>query len=532
MNTETMTCPITWDTRAARSKDGAFRIAGRVAVFDSRSHDLGGFREVLKRGAFKRVLSDAQTDVVLNVDHAGMPIARMSAGSLRLSEDGSGLKIEAELAPTSTAADVFALVQSNHLRDMSFAFVCGKDEWGREEGMALRTVLDVSSLHDVSIVTRPAYASTSVAARSGVRVAGERSQYGPDSENSYFRDLLVVAEAAQRRQASRLDPLLRGDDPGPSGVPGVRGREDVQAARMRLASVESRALSVAADGPLAPQNVPTELADLFATAARAAGVLPGLLGTQPLPADSGMSVKIPRLKSGASVAVDATENAALSDTDPVAAQVESPIVYISGQVELSRQVLDRARPDDFLAQELGAALGAAVDTQILNGTGEKGETIGLLNVTGATSTTWTALTPTGAELISRVGENYGAVARALGRRPDALLVSPTRAAWIYAQADSSKRPLTPRLLAALNEVPGMPATLGIGLNQEAILQVASGEAHLFMEPPRVTVVSDYTGSSNLMAKFTATVSLALIVPQPAAVGVISGTGLIAPPTFA
>lgn len=531
MNTETLTAPISWDRKASRSSGGTLRLVGHAAVFDQRSHDLGGFREEIAPGAFRRALSDPGTDVVLNADHAGLPLARQSAGTLKLSEDATGLKLTAELAPTSQARDVHALVQSGHLTDMSFAFIAGADEWTRGETPPLRRVTAVRALLDVSVVTTPAYSGTAVGARSGVRVVGERDSYGPDSEHSYFADMVRVAEAGARRQASRLDPTLRGHDPGEGSAIGNRHRGTLEEARKRLAQVEQRTLSTSEDSAIVPQNVPDGVAARFATAARAAGVMPAILPTEPIPAETGMEIKIPKLVKGASTTVD-KENEAVADVDPEAGQTKVPIAYVSGEIEMSRQLLDRGRPDDAIARDLGADLGLRIDLQVLNGSGETGQTLGLLNIAGIASTAYTDATPTGSELVPKIGANFAAVATALGYAPDVLLATPARRAWIFAAEDEQKQPITPRLPASLTDAPALALGLGEGANQDAIVTLASGECTLYIDRPQIMVpVADYSGSGTLSVKVLVWTSLALLAPRPQAVGVISGTGLTTP-TFA
>ena len=533
MNTiETLTAPITWDATASRSNSGGATLVGHAAVFDRRSQDLGGFVEELAPGAFKRALDDPQTDAMLLAEHGGLPLARQSAGTLNLSEDGTGLRVEATLAPTTAARDIQALVESKHLTQMSFAFTCAADEWSRAEGSPLRRVTEVGRLFEVSVVGTPAYPQTSIAARSGVRVTAERGHYGADSEHSYFKDLLRVAEADQRRRAAQLDPVLRGRDMGePGGVAGRRRQDgSLEDARKRLASAEGRALTTTSASPLVPENVPDSLASEFATAARNVSVMPGIIGeVEPLPADTGMTLKVPKIKTGkgASVTVDG-ENETVSETLPETAQVEVPIAYVSGEVKLSRQLLDRARPDNAIAQELGAALGERVEHQILAGSGEGEEALGLLNIEGISSTTWTSETPTGPEMVKKIGANYAAVATALGYAPDLVLATPARRAWLLAQTDKQEQPLTPRLPASLSEVPGLALGLGGGENQDAILTLATPEVDVYMNPPQVKVMADFDGSNTLTAKVIAWTSLAVLVVREQGVGKITGSGLVTP----
>jgi hypothetical protein len=83
-----------------------------------------------------------------------------------LSEDERGLYIETEL--DGSDPDVRAIIpkmQRGDLDKMSFAFVPVRQSWDDSGDMPKRTIEDVS-LHDVSIVTTPAYAGTEIGLRS------------------------------------------------------------------------------------------------------------------------------------------------------------------------------------------------------------------------------------------------------------------------------------------------------------------------------------------------------------------------------
>jgi HK97 family phage prohead protease len=131
-------------------------IVGYAAVFDSPSVDMG-FIEYVSRGAFTKTLKDG-ADVRLLLDHEGAPLARTRSGTLRLSEDERGLKVEADLDPTNPLAQtVLSALRRGDMNQMSFAFRTIRDSWSKDG--AVRELREVQ-LYDVSVVTFPAYEAT------------------------------------------------------------------------------------------------------------------------------------------------------------------------------------------------------------------------------------------------------------------------------------------------------------------------------------------------------------------------------------
>lgn len=156
----------TTEVRAIRSADGqTVNVRGYAAMWDQEADGLP-FREVIKRGAFKRSL-DRGDDVFLLVNHDtdALPLARRSAGTLTLVEDEVGLLIDANLDLRSAAAtDAAVALELGNADKMSFAFrVAEGGSTKSEDGVRELRALD---LFEVSIVTWPAYSSTSVGLRS------------------------------------------------------------------------------------------------------------------------------------------------------------------------------------------------------------------------------------------------------------------------------------------------------------------------------------------------------------------------------
>jgi uncharacterized protein len=142
--------------------DGVMRLSGYAAVFNDPSVPLP-FSERIAPGAFRKTLSETP-DVRLLINHEGLPLARTKNETLTLSEDEVGLRFDAELPDTSEARDLYTLIQRGDVDQMSFAFRVIRQKWNSDRSE--RTLTEVSLADgDVSVVTYPAYPTTTVEAR-------------------------------------------------------------------------------------------------------------------------------------------------------------------------------------------------------------------------------------------------------------------------------------------------------------------------------------------------------------------------------
>jgi len=148
------------ETREA--EDGVMRLSGYAAVFNDASVPLP-FSERIAPGAFRKTLSETP-DVRLLINHEGLPLARTKNGTLTLSEDEVGLRFDADLPDTTEARDLWTLIQRGDVDQMSFAFRVIRQKWSADR--TERTLTEVSLADgDVSVVTYPAYPTTTVEAR-------------------------------------------------------------------------------------------------------------------------------------------------------------------------------------------------------------------------------------------------------------------------------------------------------------------------------------------------------------------------------
>jgi HK97 family phage prohead protease len=166
-------------------------MAGYAAVFNEASLPLP-FIEKIAPGAFSKTLQETP-DVRLLANHEGLPMARTKNGTMRLYEDETGLYFEAELADTQEARDLYTLVARGDVDQMSFAFRVIRQNWSKDRSE--RTLTEVSlSDGDVSIVTYPAYPSTSVEAREAIKRAAQALKEGREMSPETTVALLSILD--------------------------------------------------------------------------------------------------------------------------------------------------------------------------------------------------------------------------------------------------------------------------------------------------------------------------------------------------
>jgi HK97 family phage prohead protease len=151
--------------------DDGLRFSGYAAVFDKEAN-LGDFTEEIRRGAFRKVLAKGD-NVPMYWDHDERipPLATTRGGTLRLSEDATGLHVEATLDNdhymTSTLR---SMVRRGDVSGMSFGFIAGQGNQIVEEraGKPHRVLTGFRMLLDVSPTWNPFYEGTSVEMRSAL----------------------------------------------------------------------------------------------------------------------------------------------------------------------------------------------------------------------------------------------------------------------------------------------------------------------------------------------------------------------------
>jgi hypothetical protein len=148
----------------AEGDSGDLVIEGYFAVFGRETELWPGAYEEIAPGAFDNTLSN---DIRALINHeTRLVLGRTKAGTLELRADNYGLWGRIKINPNDTdAMNLYERVKRGDVDQCSFGFniVSEETEW-RDDGTVKWRITEVD-LHEVSVVTFPAYEDTGVSAR-------------------------------------------------------------------------------------------------------------------------------------------------------------------------------------------------------------------------------------------------------------------------------------------------------------------------------------------------------------------------------
>ena len=156
--------------------DTEFYVEGYASTFNDpyvlfEDWDGNEYHEIISPDAFK----DADmSDVIMQYDHEGKVLARMSNGTLIVEPDAHGLFIAADLSGSQAARDLYEEISNGLVTRMSWAFSVGADEYDRDSKTT--TITRVKKVYDVSAVSLPADPNTEISARNLLNGVSEQSR--------------------------------------------------------------------------------------------------------------------------------------------------------------------------------------------------------------------------------------------------------------------------------------------------------------------------------------------------------------------
>lgn len=367
------------------------------------------------------------------------------------------------------------------------------------------------------------------------------------------REPLVYRARGERSYLVDLAKASRGDGPAAE-------RLERHGRQMTAVAVETRAhpdaeyeyrvnpnTTLGTGGEFAP---PLWLNEYFATARRPGEVIQRLVrengGEFTLP-DGASSINLPKVTQGATVNDD-TPGDPVDNQDVETTPVKAEALYYSGESDWPIQALEQspqgAHLDWAMFRDMGEALDAGLEEDFITGRGESlKEALGLLEITGTNSVTYTSGSPSGTGLFTEIGKALAQVGSKRKRPPSALLMGSSRFFWLATSEDTANRPLTftdyPESDFPIVGLDGVGVYLDdaismelvAGKEQDAILAVRPEDFMLWHSPVRTAVLeeplSGTLGVRFLLYRSTAT----MLHRYPTGIAKITGTGLKVPAGF-
>jgi HK97 family phage prohead protease len=158
--------------------DSEYYVEGYATTFEPYLlYEIDGVKyyEKIDRGALDGA---DMSDVIMQYDHMGKVLARMSNGTLGINIDNNGLHVYADLSKSAAAKELYEEIKNGLVTKMSWAFTVAEDDYDRDNRM--RIIKRVKKVYDVSAVSIPANADTEISARAwlnGVIEAQRRESF-------------------------------------------------------------------------------------------------------------------------------------------------------------------------------------------------------------------------------------------------------------------------------------------------------------------------------------------------------------------
>jgi HK97 family phage prohead protease len=202
------------DFEVRETSDG-MTLTGYAARFNQPSEDMG-FVERIAPGAFKRSLS-SRNDIKLLWNHdSSTVLGSTRAGTLRLYEDDKGLRVEADLPPTTAGLDAKISIQRGDVSGFSFGFTVPQNGDSWNDSGTERTLKSVRLLEVSCGVAFPAYPSTvgsaQVRSLEEITMAADLDYDLVDLALTKLHAGQPISEDEKELVESLMDALMPGED--------------------------------------------------------------------------------------------------------------------------------------------------------------------------------------------------------------------------------------------------------------------------------------------------------------------------------
>lgn len=187
-----------FEVHTEENEENGHFLTGRAIVFnepaDLYSPTIGNYREYIDKDAL------AETDLrdvrfLVNHDTSMIPLARSrnnnenSTMQMVVDEEGLNIRVNLDIENNTEARNLYSAVNRGDISGMSFMMVVDRDKWEDvNSDVPVRRVTSISRVLEVSAVTFPAYAQTSITTR-GLSEALDSVAESLDSARAAVREI-------------------------------------------------------------------------------------------------------------------------------------------------------------------------------------------------------------------------------------------------------------------------------------------------------------------------------------------------------
>lgn len=175
---------------------GGYIVEGYATTFN-KPYDFGfdGAKEIIKREA---LIGADMSDVIFQLNHEGIVMARQRNKTLQLEIDEHGLFVRADIGGLQAGRDLYEAIKNGLIDRMSWGFIIAPDGWEWDSNTRTSIITKVDKVFDVSAVSIPANDDTVIKARSYLDGVIEQEQQE-----------LLLREKKEREERNRLSLMLK-----------------------------------------------------------------------------------------------------------------------------------------------------------------------------------------------------------------------------------------------------------------------------------------------------------------------------------
>lgn len=187
-----------FEVKAEQNEEHGHFLTGRPIVYGQRTN-IGPYDEIIENGALDSTdLKDVRFLINHNVDM--IPLARSrnnnENSTMQMSVDAEGMAIRVDLDTerNADAKSLYSAVERGDISGMSFMFIVDKDSWDNADtDHPVRHVRSIRKVFELSAVTFPAYAQTTIQAR-GLSETLDSVPESLESERTRLAELRLAKE--------------------------------------------------------------------------------------------------------------------------------------------------------------------------------------------------------------------------------------------------------------------------------------------------------------------------------------------------